>query len=53
MRTLTFRVPAASLAYWDAAAHRWVVEEGPLRLEVGASSADVRRTATVRVVRRH
>jgi beta-glucosidase len=48
-RTVSFRVPVSSLAYWDAAADRWVVEGGPLQLEAGASSADIRQTATIQV----
>ena len=49
-RTVEFPLPAASLAYWDAGAHRWTLEGGPVQLEVGASSADVRLTRTVHVV---
>jgi len=48
-RTVTFRVPVASLAYWDENADRWVVESGPVELEVGASSADIRLRQTIRV----
>jgi beta-glucosidase len=50
----TVRLPlrAEDLAYWDAAAHAWVVEPGPVELMVGSSSADVdlrlRRTISVR-----
>jgi beta-glucosidase len=51
-RTVSFRLPAASLAYWDAGAHRWVVEPDEVRLQVGASSADVRVQRTLRVVGR-
>jgi beta-glucosidase len=44
-------VPAADLAYWDVAAHRWVVETGPVELLVGTSSRDTDLTLrqTVRV----
>ena len=49
-RTVEFPVPAASLAYWDAGAHRWALEGGPVQLEVGASSADVRLARTVQLV---
>jgi beta-glucosidase len=48
-RTVTFRLPASSLAYWDAAADRWTLENGRVRLQVGASSADIRATTEVRV----
>ena len=41
-RTLEFSLPAASLAYWNSDLHRWVVEQEPVELAVGASSADIR-----------
>src|SRR5262249_38172899 len=37
------------LAYWDTRLGRWAVEGGEARLEVGASSRDLRTTAVVRV----
>ena len=49
--TATIRVRAADLAYWDAGAHAWVVEPGPVELLVGNSSRDadltLRKTVTV------
>ena len=48
-RTVEFALPASSLAYWDATADRWVVEQGPIRLRVGASSEDIRLERTVEV----
>jgi beta-glucosidase len=48
-RTVELRVPASSLAYWNADSHRWVVEGEPVRLQVGASSADIRLTRTIQV----
>lgn len=49
-RTVALRFPVSSLAYWDQAGARWVVEEGaPIGLMVGASSADIRREATIRL----
>jgi beta-glucosidase len=49
--TATIRLRAADLAYWDTAAHAWVVEPGPVELLVGNSSraADLtlRKTVTV------
>ena len=47
-RTVSFALPARSLAYWDAAADRWVVESGPIELQAGASSEDVRQRTTIR-----
>ena len=49
-RMVRFRLDASALAYWDVDTHGWAVEDGPVVLEVGASSADIRleRTITVR-----
>ena len=41
-RTITFPLTAAAFRYWDADAHRWAVENGPVVVEVGASSGDIR-----------
>lgn len=41
-RTLEFSLPGASLAYWNSELHRWVVEQEPVELVVGASSSDIR-----------
>jgi beta-glucosidase len=41
-RTVSFRVPVKSLAYWDAETDKWVVEPERIRLRAGASSADLR-----------
>jgi beta-glucosidase len=49
-RTVEFSLPAASLAYWNADTHGWVVEEEPIELAVGASSADIRVRRTLQVV---
>jgi beta-glucosidase len=48
-RTVTFRLPASALAYWDTGTHGWVVEDEPVRLQVGASSADIRLETTITV----
>ncbi len=48
-KTVTFELLAASLAYWDAASHRWVVEGEPVEVEIGASSSDIRLTKRVTV----
>jgi beta-glucosidase len=48
-KTVRMTLRAASLAYWDEKAGRFAVEEGPVRLMVGASSADVRLETTVSV----
>jgi beta-glucosidase len=49
-RTISLPLPAASLAYWNADTHGWVVESEPVKLQVGSSSADIRLEATVNVV---
>jgi beta-glucosidase len=50
-RTVTLRLAAADLAYWDVARHAWAVEPGRVELMVGPSSADadlgLRRTVAV------
>jgi beta-glucosidase len=48
-RTVRFPLAASSLAYWNAPAHRWAVETEPVKLQVGASSADIRVSRTIRV----
>ena len=48
-RTVEFTVGAQSLAYWDAAADRWVVEDEDIELQAGASSADIKLTKTIRL----
>ncbi|WP_320772814.1 glycoside hydrolase family 3 C-terminal domain-containing protein [Streptomyces sp. CRN 30] len=44
---LAFRLPEAAFAFWDVAQGRHRVEPGAHDILVGASSADVRLTATV------
>ncbi len=41
-RTVELPLAAASLAYWDSGGHHWVVEPEAVRIQVGASSADIR-----------
>lgn len=48
-RTVRFTVDAKSLAYWNATTHAWVVENEPVRLDIGASSADIRSSRTIRL----
>lgn len=48
-RTVEIPLRAATLAYWDEKSSRLQVEAEPLDLMVGASSADVKLTATVKV----
>jgi beta-glucosidase len=46
-RTVTFPLAASALRYWDPDAHRWTIENGPVVVEAGASSADIRLTTTL------
>ena len=48
-RSVSFKVPASSLAWWNAGTHAWVVEADTIAFEAGASSADIRATKRVRV----
>jgi beta-glucosidase len=48
-RTVQFSVPASSLAYWNPDTHKWVVEADQVKLQVGASSADLRLSKTISV----
>lgn len=50
-RTIALPLAARELAYWDPDRDRWVVEEGTVELQVGASSEDIRAERTLRVVR--
>lgn len=49
-RTLTFELGARDLSYWHPVLRRWVVEGGEFVVSVGASSRDLRGSATVTVV---
>ncbi|MGB3886437.1 glycoside hydrolase family 3 C-terminal domain-containing protein [Gordonia sp. (in: high G+C Gram-positive bacteria)] len=48
-REATITVRRKDLAYWDVRADAFVVEGGEYRLEVGASSRDIRSTTTIAV----
>ncbi|HEY0450345.1 glycoside hydrolase family 3 protein [Actinophytocola sp.] len=48
-KTVRLSVPVADLAHWDVTRGRWVVEAGRYDVLVGASSADLRQRASVRV----
>ena len=42
VQTVSIKLPASSLAYWDVAKKSFIVEKEPVQLMVGSSSADVR-----------
>ncbi len=52
-QTVAFPLAGRALAYWDPEAHRWVVENGPVAVELGASSADIRLQKEVTVTGQH
>jgi len=42
VQTVSIKLPASSLAYWDVAKKSFIVEKEPVKLMIGSSSADVR-----------
>lgn len=48
-RTVTFTLPAEELAFWDVSRSRFCVAAGDYTVMAGASSADIRLQATLRV----
>jgi beta-glucosidase len=48
-KTVRLRLRAADLAHWDVTRDKWVVETTEHDLLIGASSADIRRRATLKV----
>lgn len=46
-RTLEFKLPRRAFAYYNAEAGAWQVESGAFDILIGASSADIRASATV------
>lgn len=48
--TVEIPIDRADLAYWSTDAERWVVEGGEYVVSVGASSRDIRLTATVTLI---
>ncbi|MEV6609582.1 glycoside hydrolase family 3 C-terminal domain-containing protein [Kutzneria sp. NPDC051319] len=48
-RTVTFRLRASDLAFWDVLTHSWTVESGTHEISVGRSSEDLVATAAITV----
>jgi beta-glucosidase len=48
-KTVTLTLKASDLAYWDEHGKHWKVEKEPVEIQIGASSADVRGTKTVKI----
>jgi beta-glucosidase len=46
-REVTFGLTARDLSYWSSAQRRWALEPGEFRIEVGASSRDIRLAQAV------
>jgi beta-glucosidase len=46
---VAFTLSSRDLSFWSELHHRWVVEAGEFELAVGASSRDLRLTATVEI----
>ena len=46
---VTLSFPAANLRHWDTRTKAYVVDAGDYELHVGASSADLRQTVTIRI----
>jgi beta-glucosidase len=51
-RTVEMPLDAKTLAYWSADTDQWVIEDKPVSLEVGGSSADIKVTKTIPVAGR-
>ena len=49
-REVEVQIPRSDLAYWDTRIGDWVVESGNYKVEIGASSRDLRSYRTVVVV---
>jgi len=47
-QTLSVQLPMRAFSLWDARAHRWTAPEGRYRIEVGASSRDIRAVGELR-----
>lgn len=48
-QTVSLKLPASTLAYWDVAKHGFVVEKEPVQIMVGSSSTDIKAEKVVEV----
>ncbi|MCO4291567.1 glycoside hydrolase family 3 C-terminal domain-containing protein [Solitalea sp. MAHUQ-68] len=48
-KTVVIPLPVEALAYWDENLHQFKVEEGAIKLMVGASSADIKFEKTIEI----
>ncbi len=49
VQTVSIKLPASALAYWDVAKKGFIVEKEPVQLMVGSSSADVKAEKNIEV----
>ncbi|MBF4493638.1 glycoside hydrolase family 3 C-terminal domain-containing protein [Flavobacterium sp. JLP] len=47
--TVTIKIPAKELAYYDVASKKWVVESGKYTLKIGNSSRDIKKEIVVTI----
>jgi beta-glucosidase len=48
-RTVSFSMPVSELSFWDVRSSQFVVEQGAVEIQVGASSRDIRLRGQVQV----
>ena len=48
-KTVSIKLPASSLAYWEVSKKGFIVEKEPVQLLIGASSADIKGSTVVEV----
>jgi beta-glucosidase len=46
-RTIAIPLPLGSLLYWQPQQNRWVLPQGPIKVDVGFSERDIRQSATI------
>jgi beta-glucosidase len=49
IKTVNMQLPASTLAYWNMAKHAFVVENEPVQVMVGSSSADIKEQQVIEV----
>ena len=50
-KSVTLELPAEKLAFWDERTHAFLVEPGTYEVMAGASSADIRLTDRIEVIK--
>ncbi|MDB5090668.1 MAG: beta-glucosidase [Mucilaginibacter sp.] len=49
VQTVSIKLPASTLAYWDGAKKSFVVEKEPVKLMIGSSSADIKAEKRIEI----